>query len=139
MGKVDKVGNLLRGKGSSLEGGGPQRMPSNHEPLAMEFHQELYSTYIEAKEKCGYNATRFLQMLGEHDGVETARRLLATGSAMQTGLEELWLCGRLDISVEAKVLLPKYRPLFSDEIRDTARKRLLDHKFDVDSWLRKFR
>ena len=83
--------------------------------LAAEFDQEMYATYIEAKKECKYNATRFFQMLGEHGGVETARRLLATGSAMQTGLEELWLCKRLDLSVEAKVLLPKYQHLFSDD------------------------
>jgi hypothetical protein len=92
--------------------------------LAAEFEEEMYSTYREAKRVCKYNATRFLQMLGECGGVETARRLLATGSAMQTGLEELWLCNRLDLSVEAKVLLPKYQHLFSHELRRTAAERL---------------
>jgi len=105
------------------------------DPLAAEFHEELLATYWEAKEKCHYNATRFLQMLQEHGGVETARRLLTTGPVAQSGLTELWLCERLHISVEAKVLLPKYRHLFDDEIRTAARKRLQEYGFDVNAWI----
>lgn len=105
------------------------------EKLSAEFHDEMVATYEEAKEKCQYNAARFLQMLAEHGGVVTARRLLATGSAFQTGLTELYMCRRLDLSVEAKVLIFKYEPLFSEEIRRTAKKRLLQHNFDVDGWL----
>jgi hypothetical protein len=112
-------------------------VPPDLEKLANQFHEELLETYVEAKSRCKYNATRFLQMLEEHGGVETARRLLSAGSAMQTGLAELWKCGRLDISVEAKVLLPKYEPLFSAELRENASHRLQQYEFDIDSWLKR--
>ena len=104
--------------------------------MEIEFQQELIDAYTEAKTKYRYNPTRFIQMVNEHGGVDTARRLLDTGSAVQTGLVELWKCNRLDLSVEAKVLIPKYAPLFSTVIKDAARRRLRDHEFDVDAWLR---
>jgi hypothetical protein len=106
------------------------------ERLANEFQQELLDTYTEAKIKCRYNASRFFQMLEEHGGVETARRLLSEGSVMQTGLAELWKCGRLDISVEAKVLIPKYQPLFSAALRDNAKRRLQEYRFDIEAWFK---
>jgi hypothetical protein len=111
-------------------------MPSKMERLTAEFQEELLNAYIEAKTKYHYNATRFFQMLEEHGGVETARRLLATGTVAQTGLTELWNCQRLDLSVEAKVLIPKYALLFDEQLKDIARRRLIGHQFDVDAWLK---
>jgi len=47
--------------------------------LESEFEDALRGTY-EAARKRGYVATYFLQMLAEHGGVETAKRLLAMNS-----------------------------------------------------------
>jgi len=94
------------------------------EKLEIEFEEELRDAYHEAKTKCGYNAMRFVRMLAQHGGVETARRLLDTGSKAQTGLTTLWQCQRTDLSVEAKVLIPKYKALFSETLRRAAQKRL---------------
>lgn len=41
------------------------------------FHQAMVRIYQRAKDEVGYNATRFLQMVAEHGGVEAARHLLA--------------------------------------------------------------
>lgn len=101
------------------------------------FHEEMIGTYVEAKRKCNYNATRFLRTLNELGGVETERRLLTTGSLAQSGLTKLWKCKRLDISVEAKVLIPRYKELFGEEIREIARDRLAEHGFDVVAWTTK--
>jgi hypothetical protein len=112
-------------------------VPENTSRIDGEFQEELLNAYTEAKTKYKYNATRFIQMVSEHGGVETARRLLDTGSAaIQTGLYELWKCQRLDLSVEAKVLIPRYAQLFSSALKDTARRRLVDREFDVDTWLK---
>jgi hypothetical protein len=106
--------------------------------LTNEFELELWAAYREAKLKYRFNATRFVQMMTEDGGVGTANRLLATGPvAVQTGLAELWQCGRLDLSVEAKVLIPKYRSLFPASLREIARRRLQDHEFDLKNWLSK--
>ena len=73
--------------------------------------------------RLGYWPTRFLEMVIEHGGVETAHRLLATDK-IQDGLAQLFLLGRLDLTVGHHVLLPEYRSLFSVEERRVARTRL---------------
>ena len=73
--------------------------------------------------RLGYRPTRFLEMVREHDGVEAAHLLLANPEA-QSGLTELWLLGRPDLSMEHLVLSEELDPLFSDEQRRTAQERL---------------
>ncbi len=89
--------------------------------LAIEFEEELRSKMIEAKKTCGYNPTRFNQMLSRYGGVETARRLIANAQKKGNpaeGLSTLWAHRRLDLSMEASVCNSKYAPLFSEaEIR----------------------
>ena len=60
-------------------------------------------------------------MLTEHGGVETARRLLPQ---MSDGFTELWQRNRLDLTVEALVLQPRWASLFSGNEREMARGRL---------------
>jgi hypothetical protein len=77
-----------------------------------------------AKAECnGYSATYFLRMVQELGGVQAAKRLLGAEHA-QYGLTKLWECGRLDISMEALVLNPRWESLFSDGERTIARQRL---------------
>lgn len=96
--------------------------------LEMQFHDAMLNIYARAKAECGYNATRFLQMISESNGVEAARRLLH-GRDSSDGFTELWKCGRLDISMEALVLHTRWKSLFSDEERAIARRRLEEHQF----------
>ena len=86
------------------------------------------------KKKINYTPTRFNQMLAEHGGVETARRLIHSEVPSQ-GFGVLWEHQRLDLSVEAIAILPDYKALFTDTELATARQRLLDHRFDVESYL----
>jgi hypothetical protein len=87
-----------------------------------ELTEALRGTY-EAARKRGYVATYFLQMLEEHGGVETAKRLLAK-SELQTGLFELWKLGLLHESMEAVVLQEKFHSLFTEAELAEARRRL---------------
>src|SRR5687768_4771094 len=57
-----------------------------------------------------YNPTYFRRMVLEHGGVEAVRRLLRSEN-YQEGLHTLWELGRLDASVEAAILNPKYAAL----------------------------
>src|ERR687892_419059 len=66
------------------------------------FHTAMVDVYQRAKKEAGYNATRFLQMLSELGGLETARHLLHS-DAVSDGFTALWQKGRLDITVEAVV------------------------------------
>ena len=90
--------------------------------LEDELTEELRGTY-EAARKRGYVATYFLQMLQEHGGVETAKRLLAK-SEPQTGLFELWNIGLLHETMEAVVSQDKFKVLFTEDQLTEALRRL---------------
>jgi hypothetical protein len=64
-----------------------------------------------------------LKRLDEEGGLPMAKRVL-TERGQQTGLMRLWREERLEISVEALVLRPEYRMLFSADELQEARKRL---------------
>jgi hypothetical protein len=90
--------------------------------MAQNFERDMSKIYHKAK-AIGYNATRFLVMLREHGGLETAHRLLQNPD-ISYGFTELWLMGRQDLTVEALALHPEYEALFSDAELATARSRL---------------
>jgi len=80
--------------------------------LETEFTDALRGTY-EAARKRGYVATYFLQMLEEHGGVETAKRLLAKPDP-QEGFSRLWEMGLLHESMEAVIWdNTRFHPLFT--------------------------
>ncbi|MGW0627191.1 hypothetical protein [Streptomyces sp. NPDC002758] len=107
-------------------------MPSEAE---LRFHHDMRRGAERLKREIGYNPTRFMQMLGEFGGVGAAKQFLR-GSNASDGFTTLWEAGRLGLSVEAFVLLPWYRHLFEDHQLETAQRRLNDHGFDVDRFLR---
>lgn len=72
----------------------------------------MLQIYQRAKVECGYNATRFFQMIANYGGLKTAQKLLAMPTPSD-GFVELWKFRRLDLSMENLVLNPKYRSLFS--------------------------
>ena len=98
--------------------------------LTSEFHETMLDVYRRAKSECGYNAAYFLKMLAEHGGHSTAKQLLATEDP-QSGFLELWRCGRLDLTVEAQVIDPKYRDLFERGELHQARFRLAALGYDA--------
>ncbi len=97
--------------------------------LEKSFDVAMMDIYRRAKAEAGYNATRYFQMLTEHRGLETARILLHA-QAVSEGYTALWERGRLDLTVEALVHdHPEYHPLFTDEERAIARRRLEEYKY----------
>jgi hypothetical protein len=72
------------------------------EHLVAEFDQEMFRIYERARSEANYNATRFLQMLYEHRGLEIARILLHSTNVSE-GYTALWERGRLDLTVEAVI------------------------------------
>ena len=99
-------------------------------PLEQEFHNAMVDIYRRAKTECRYNASRFLHMISEHGGLGTAKRLLVSDE-IQYGFTELWLCDRLDLTVEAHTLKPEFQELFTEQERKRARERLRDHGYEV--------
>jgi len=96
--------------------------------LEQVFDDAMMNVYRRALSECHYNAARFLQMLYDHRGLETARILLHA-SDVSDGCVALWERHRLDLAVEAVVLEEKWQPLFSDQEREIARKRLAEYGY----------
>ncbi len=71
-----------------------------------EFQREMVNGADRLKREIGYNPTRFNRMVAEHGGREAARRLLAGSSIASDGFTKLYLARRLEMSVEAIVVLP---------------------------------
>ena len=100
---------------------------ANAAELERAFHQRMIEIYQAAK-AIGYNATRFLGMVSEHGGLETAQILLRANT-VSDGYTALWERKRLDLTVEAVVLDPKWTPLFSETDLRVAAKRLGDYGY----------
>ena len=92
------------------------------------FHDAMLDIYRRAKTEAGYNATRFLGMVSERGGLETARYLL-NASTVSDGYTALWERGRLDLTVEAMILQPEWQPLFSERERQIAADRLRQYGY----------
>ena len=89
----------------------------------MRFDDAMMDVYRRALKECHSNATRFLQMLYEHRGLETARILLHASNVSE-GYIALWEWKHLDLTVEALILAPEWHNLFSEPEREIARTRL---------------
>jgi len=98
--------------------------------LEQEFHRAMVGIYERAKNEANYVATRYIQMVAEHGGVETAK-ILINSDRPSHGYTALWEKRRLDITVEALVQNPKWASLFSAEEIEKARQRLIDYGYNV--------
>ena len=87
------------------------------------FHEAMVNVYRMAKSECDYTASYFIQMVRENGGLGAAKPPLRTPTA-SSGFARLWECGRLDLSVEAVVLNPRWRPLFTEVELANAKLRL---------------
>lgn len=76
------------------------------------FHEDMIDLYKQGK-KIGFNPTRFLQMINEYGGYETACKLIA-GKDDVSGFTELWVVDRLDLSMEYLVV-HKWAHIFEPE------------------------
>ncbi|MDH4230874.1 MAG: hypothetical protein OEW04_02465 [Nitrospirota bacterium] len=87
------------------------------------FHRAMVSIYDFILHERRYDARRFLNLLGSHGGVMTAKEFLIT-PGFQAGFEGLWKPGPVERTMEYLVLQPRFSVLFTEEEKDTARNRL---------------
>ncbi len=97
--------------------------------LEKAFSKEMVSIYTRAKKECGYNAVRFLQLIGEKGALAAAKQLISKPGETD-GFTTLWECGHLDLSVEAHVIMPEYAQLFTDDEIHMCRERLKEYGYD---------
>jgi len=99
--------------------------------IKKDFHEAMIHIYRRAKVEVSYNATRFIQMVSEHGGVEAAKILINTEKPSD-GYTELWNRGRLDITVEVLVQDQKWESLFTPQEIERSRQRLVDYGYKFD-------
>lgn len=95
-----------------------------------DFERAMRGVYETARREAGYNATYFLGMVAEHGGLATAKKLLAS-PVVSDGFAALWERGRLDLTVEALVVMDEHESLFTPHELDIARHRLRQFDFDT--------
>ena len=88
----------------------------------------MTALYRRAKDEADHDDANFLKMLAEHGGEETARTLLHANT-VSDGYTELWKRRRLDLTVEALIIKPQWKDLFTDEERGVALKRLVSFDY----------
>jgi len=87
----------------------------------------MINVYNSAKE-LGYTPTRFIQMVSEKGGYQTAKDLIYKNEPSD-GFTTLWELNRLDLSMEAHVLKAEYNDIFTEEERRICRSRLIEYKY----------
>jgi len=93
--------------------------------LEDELTEALISGYRRAGEEVGYWGRRFLQAVRRNGGLATAKRMLEPRNAGQrAGLDALLEAGRPDLTLEAIILQPKFRGLFTNQEIAVATERL---------------
>ena len=102
------------------------------ESLEAEFDAAMMDIYHRARAEAKYNASRYLQMLNENRGLRTAQTLLSAQTVSE-GYTALWERKRLDLTVEALILQPRWNDLFTDEDRAIARNRLNKYSYQTES------
>ena len=95
--------------------------------LEKQFHQAMVEVYDRAKSEAKYPANRFIQMVQEKGGYETAIYLLGESSVSEE-FTQLALRQRLDLTVESLIQQTEWRSLFSEDQLSIAAQRLLPSK-----------
>ena len=97
--------------------------------LEKEFNKDMIDIYKTAKKDIGYNATRFLQLVSNRGGLDAAKQLISSEHGT-SGFTTLFENHRLDLSVEAHVIKPKYQSLFTADEIQLCNDRLREYGYD---------
>ena len=89
------------------------------------FDQAVLEVVDRCVNELRYNPRYFRVMISQHGALGATRKLLAA-PAVSDGFVKLWENDRLDLTAEALVLDERFVVLFTDEERETARRRLED-------------
>mgnify|MGYP001306723618 CR=1 FL=1 len=99
--------------------------------LESRFNKAMWNIYRKAYSEANYKASRFLQMLENHGGLETAKILIHSPTVSE-GYTALWERGRLDLTVEALIHdNPEWHPMFTKDELEIVSKRLSDYKYNL--------
>ena len=99
-----------------------------NDTLKNKFTQDILDS-IEESKKLGYTPTRFIQMLQAENNDGYALALKIVNKNFQYGLEKLWEIKRVDLTMEARIIKPEYKDLFSEEIRKLCERKLKQYGY----------
>jgi hypothetical protein len=105
-----------------------------NERIAQRFHDDVTEGIASLPWDIGFRPPLLSEQVALHGAVEAARRAL-TGTRLSDGFLALARHGLLHRTIEAWVLRPEYAPLFVEEVRTEARRRLEQHGFPVEAYL----
>ncbi len=103
--------------------------------LQEQFNKDIEQA-IKESERIGYNPKIFKIMFYEtynKNGIELANILINKGQTY--GFEELYKMGRLDLTIEARVLKPEFHSLFDEKILKKAKSKLAKLGYEDKSLL----
>lgn len=104
-------------------------MPDGHAALERRFRNRCLDGAELLRQLLGRPRTEFLRMIGEHGAVDATRRLIHAGDTSET-FKVLWGRKELHLTMEAIVVNePDWDPLFDDEDRRAAYRRLVLHEY----------
>lgn len=106
--------------------------PEPGDEVERRFDAAMFEIYERAGAELGYWATRYLHMLRRRGGLETARQLLAARTTSD-GYARLREERRLDLTVEAHVLRPEFRSLFTARELERAGSRLAFYERAIET------
>ena len=91
--------------------------------LENKFNEDVLESIKKIKKEV-YTPTRFIRMLHQHNdnAVEVVKTLVAKDTTI--GIEKLYEKGKLELSIEALIIKPEYKPLFSEEIINICSRKL---------------
>jgi hypothetical protein len=98
------------------------------------FEERLLESARISKEELGYMPSYFLRMMRENGGILTAK-ILINEKKIPDGFTQMYLRNRLDLTIEAIVIEPQFRALFTPEELQKAEKRLKECGYQVDTIL----
>ena len=96
--------------------------------LVREFHVAMEQLFSRTLSETGYRASKFLAMVTDLGGLETARRLVGAPNPSE-GFSVLWELKRLDLTAEALALDVRFQGLFTDDLLERARVRLDEYGY----------
>lgn len=94
--------------------------------LQEEFNKEVFKNMKQSQELLKCNHSRFMQMYNRYNNnfVTVANVLALDRSYITEGILRLWKMKKLNLTVEALVVDPKYRSLFSKKVIDICKSKL---------------
>lgn len=129
---VDALRGYVQRLGEEAAGEAPGAEPPTFEmPEDGEFERAVFAAMETCRTELGYDPRYFREMVLQHGAVGAVRRLLAS-STPSDGFVRLWEAGRLDLTVEAMAVDPRFAALFGERERDIAQRRLDRSRQGVD-------